>query len=251
MRSVEAVYGTNNGGAAGGRGRPTLLPSSTAPAGVRAGGVPTPGASNAACPTLPQACGSANLQTEEAGRPARLWPARLAVHLFGLDVFFVLIQPGKHVFSPLVLVLALESRELCIGTGAVLLQTPLQEPPSRLVVRFLSPEVVTKSSSLDKPGNVRGQCLLRLCDARKRRQCKQESVRRAVHRHLTSTLRAESALRGEVDAEASRPWNARLPRDETAPLEHLHHLVHARSRDKEMPLYVRLGGCSAKALDVL
>ena len=55
----------------------------------------------------------------------------------------------------------------------------------------------------------------------------------------------------DVQADACRSRNARLPRDEAAPLEHLHHLVDARRADEEVPLDVGLGGCSAKALNVL
>jgi len=66
-----------------------------------------------------------------------------------------------------------------------------------------------------------------------------------------SSLWAESALRGKIDAEASRSWNARLPRDEATPLTHSHHLVYTWRGDKEVPLNVRLGRRSAKALDVL
>ena len=62
---------------------------------------------------------------------------------------------------------------------------------------------------------------------------------------------AESVLSGEVDANASGSWNTGQPRDEPAPLKHLHHLVDTRCGDKEVSLYVRLGGGSAKAIDVL
>jgi len=62
---------------------------------------------------------------------------------------------------------------------------------------------------------------------------------------------AKCALGREVDANASGSWHARLPCDETAPLEHLHHLVDTRRGDKEVPLYVPLGGRSAKTMDVL
>ena len=62
---------------------------------------------------------------------------------------------------------------------------------------------------------------------------------------------AEYTLGGEVDADASGSWHATLPGDESAPLEHLHHLVNTRCGDKEVPLYVRLGGRPAKAMDVL
>jgi len=66
-----------------------------------------------------------------------------------------------------------------------------------------------------------------------------------------SSLRAKSELCDEVDSEASRSWNARLSRDEATPLKHLHHLVDTRRGDKEVPLNVRLGRCSAKSVDVL
>ena len=66
-----------------------------------------------------------------------------------------------------------------------------------------------------------------------------------------SPRRTKCALGREVDADANGSWHARLPCDETAPLEHLHHLVDTRRGDKEVPLYVSLGGCSAKAMDVL
>ena len=61
---------------------------------------------------------------------------------------------------------------------------------------------------------------------------------------------AECALSGEVDADASGSRHARLPRDEAAPLEHLHHLVDTRRGDKEVPLYIRLGWRSAEVMDV-
>jgi len=61
---------------------------------------------------------------------------------------------------------------------------------------------------------------------------------------------AKCALSREVDADASGSWHARLPCDETAPLEHLHHLVDSRRGDKEVPLYVPLGRCSSKVMDV-
>ncbi len=61
----------------------------------------------------------------------------------------------------------------------------------------------------------------------------------------------ECTLSGDVDADASGSWHATLPGDETAPLEHLHHVINTRCGDKEVPLYVRLGGRPAKAMDVL
>jgi len=62
---------------------------------------------------------------------------------------------------------------------------------------------------------------------------------------------AKCAQGGEVDADSNGSRHTRLPCDETAPLEHLHHLVHSRRGDKEVPLYVPLGGRSAKTVDVL
>lgn len=61
----------------------------------------------------------------------------------------------------------------------------------------------------------------------------------------------EGALSGEVNANVGGSGHARLPCDEAAPLEHLHHLVDARCGDKEVSLNVRLCGCSAKVMDVL
>jgi hypothetical protein len=66
-----------------------------------------------------------------------------------------------------------------------------------------------------------------------------------------SPHRAKCALGREIDADSDGSWHARLPCDETAPLEHLHHLVDSRRGDKEVPLYVPLGGRSAKTMDII
>ncbi len=69
--------------------------------------------------------------------------------------------------------------------------------------------------------------------------------------HRGSPFCIARAFTRKVDAGLNRTRDARLPGDEAAPLQRLHHLIDSWRRDEEVPLDVRLGGRPTEVMDVL